>query len=447
MATPPEIFQENQHTEFKQEYSDTIKRTLVAFANTEGGTLYVGIDDNGNITGINNPDQCMRQITQTATNSIHPDIIPFIKIEATNIENKTIVTTHVQRGTKRPYYLIDKGIRPAGVYIRSGAASIQASEATIIDMIKETAGDSFEDAISLDQKLTFTVLDRFFIEAGLPLNEYTNRTLGLINSDNLYTNLAWLLSDQCTVSIKVAEFKDNNKEIFQNRAEYTGSLLQQFDQIRQVLSQHNTVSSFTDTQSNSMRRIDNFAYPPEVLREALLNLIVHRDYAFSAPGLISIFDNTVEFINLGGLPAGLSKEDMMNGISMQRNPKLANILYRLHLIEAYGTGIRRIMSAYSSLPQQPVFAITDHTFKVTVPMQQQLLKQKPQLEHSIKNNVIEQQILTFASRNNGVTRLQVQELTGLSQASAYRIITTLTAQKKLIKTGNGPSTKYVAVVR
>lgn len=114
MATQPEIFQENQHTEFKQEYSDTIKRTLVAFANTEGGTLYVGIDDNGNITGINSPDQCMRQITQTATNSIHPDIIPFIKIEATNIENKTIVTTHVQRGTKRPYYLIDKGIRPAG---------------------------------------------------------------------------------------------------------------------------------------------------------------------------------------------------------------------------------------------------------------------------------------------------------------------------------------------
>ena len=449
-----DAFIEGPLVEFKRDWVDGAKRTVVAFANTAGGVIYLGVEDDGRVVGVDSVDVSMRKATQAISDGIRPDLMSFTSVEPEVIDGKTVVAVRVQRGVNRPYYLADKGIRPAGVYVRSGAASIPASESAIVDMVRQSSGDAFEDAVSLQQDLTFVATAGVFRDAGVEFTAASRRTLGMIDADGRYTNLAWLLSDQCEASIKVAVFADQDKEVFLNRQEFTGSLLLQFGQVSDFLTQNNRVISHT---GHDMRRVDRYDYSPLVIREALLNMIVHRDYGLSGPALISIFDDRMEFLNLGGLPDGLNRQDMMNGISFQRNPKLANVLYRLRLIEAYGTGIRRILGDYRNVMRQPEFVISDHSFRLVLPKHVESswhnkvgVSSINQSEKSTGRKLgitsigdeRQQLVLDCAKQAGHVTRRQVQEVTGLSQSAAANLLKSLTVYGMLVKVGKGPSTMY-----
>lgn len=110
----------------------------------------------------------------------------------------------------------------------------------------------------------------------------------------------------------------------------------------EYISRYNRIRA----EFSGLHRIDKKDYPEEALREALLNSLVHRDYSYSGSILISIFDDRIEFVSIGGLVRGISLEDIMLGVSVTRNEKLANIFYRLMLIEAYGTGVPKIIRSY-----------------------------------------------------------------------------------------------------
>ncbi|WEV69450.1 putative DNA binding domain-containing protein [Bifidobacterium sp. ESL0775] len=445
-----EPLREGLHIAFKREWSDSAKRTLAAFANTDGGTIYVGIDDTGQVTGLANPDETMRQVTQAAANAIRPDIIAFLSVTTETMNGQQIVQAQVSRGTDRPYYLSDKGLRPAGVYIRSGAASIPASETAILDMVRETSGNSFEDAVSLEQRLSFNALRNMFEKHDVPLNDNSYRTLGIINADGLYTNLAWLLSDECTASVKAAKFQGTRKMTISNRYEFTGSLFIQLEQILQFLGPYNRVSSTI----GSIYREDFYDYPPATLREAVLNLLIHRDYTYHDSALISVYDDRIEFINFGGLRKGVGKDDIINGLSSKRNPKLANIFYRLHLVEAYGMGIPKIFEMYEGFEKQPTISIASHSFKLILPSQRyegdetetSAIKDKPIskpptiLDDDFANRT--NLILTYLQEHPSINRSQTAELTGLSKPAASRLLSSLVDNQTLKRLGKGPSTKY-----
>ena len=128
---------EDKNTEFKREYVDDIKKALVAFANTDGGVGYIGISDDGSAVGVNDIDTVMLQVSNVIRDAIKPDLTMFCEITAETIQVKQVVKITVNRGTARPYYLAAKGIRPEGVYIRQGAASVPASESAILSMIRD----------------------------------------------------------------------------------------------------------------------------------------------------------------------------------------------------------------------------------------------------------------------------------------------------------------------
>ena len=140
---------ENKTTEFKREYVDDIKKTIIAFANSDGGTLYIGVNDDGTVCGVDNVDDTMLRVTNAIRDAVRPDITLFVECRNELADEKEIVIVTVQRGTARPYYLQGKGIRPEGVYVRQGASTVPATEAAILNMIKETSGDSYETARSL----------------------------------------------------------------------------------------------------------------------------------------------------------------------------------------------------------------------------------------------------------------------------------------------------------
>ena len=423
---------EDKNTEFKREYVEDIKKTLVAFANTDGGNLYIGIDDDGNTVEVNNIDGVMLQVSNVIRDAIKPDLAMFCDITVETVQNKKVVKITVNRGTARPYYLSAKGIRPEGVYVRQGASSVPASESAILSMIRETAGDSYEEARSLIQELTFNEANIVFENKQIPFGEAQKRSLGLIGEDGTYTNLALLLSDQCTHTVKIAVFEGEQKTVFKDRREFCGSLLKQLNDAYQFIDQFNHTHAHTE----GLYRVDKRAYPTEAIREALLNAIVHREYSFSASTLISIFDNRIEFVSIGGLARGILQSDILLGISIARNKKLADVFYRLHLIEAYGTGMPKIIEAYREYGLEPHIEISDNAFKITLPNTNAAVK-----ETKVELTENEQGVLSVLK--DGIkSRPEIQKALGFSQTTTIVAIAALLDKGLIIKVGNGNKTKY-----
>ena len=429
-----------------REYVEDIKNTIVAFANCEGGTLYIGVNDDGKVCGIDNVDDTMLRVTNAIRDAVRPDITMFVECRNDVMDEKSIVCVTVRRGTARPYYLHGKGIRPEGVYVRQGASTVPATDAAILNMIKETSGDSYEAARSLNQNLTFNKAADFFKKRKVAFAKAQMRTLHLIGEDDTYTNLAFLLSEQCTHMIKLAVFEGSRKSVFKDRRELSGSLLEQLEKAYDYINRYNR----TRAEFSGLDRLDMRDYPPEAIREALLNAIVHRDYSFSAATLISIFEDRIEFVTVGGLVKGIALEEVMLGVSALRNQYLANIFYRLRLIEAYGTGILKINECYSDYTVQPLIETTGNAFKITLPntnfhAERQKVLNNIQTGGSTSVPKKEERInavLELCRSKGSIVRSDVETALGVSQSTAILLLRELTNEGILIKKGKTKNLRY-----
>ena len=422
---------ESESIELKEVYTPELKKEVVAFANTNGGTIYIDVQDNGEITGLENPDFVMHQISNAVRDSIRPDVSMFTNIELVMKESKNIIKITVQQGTKKPYYLTDKGLKPSGVYVRSGTTSAPASEDAIRMMIKMTDGESFENNRSLIQDLTFASLNREMALRQLECSQVQMKTLGILTGDDIYTNLGLLVSDQCKHSIKFAVFQGTDKLIFKDRKELAGSL---FDQLTDAFK---TIDFYNGTKAtfHELLRTDERDYPEDAVREALLNAIVHREYAFSGSTIINLYSDRLEIISLGGLVSGMSLEAVMIGASQARNEKLASLFYRMKLIEAYGTGISKIMSCYKGLHIQPKFENVEGAFRVILPN-----------IHAQEMNVVEEKylpILKLFEQQKEITRNDVEVALGVRTTHAVNMLKEMLTKDLIKKVGRGRLTRYI----
>ena len=423
---------EGSNVELKAVIVEDIKKEIVAFANSEGGTLYIGINDQGEIIGVEDVDGVMLQASNMIRDAIKPDVTMFVNYAHEQIEQKDIVKITVQKGTDSPYYIAKKGLRPEGVYVRQGASSVPASDHAIRRMIKETDGDTFEVMRSLNQDLTFRAATDEFKARDILFGESQMITLGILTAEKLYTNLGLLLSDQCVHTIKAASFEGTTKSVFKDRREFNGSLLQQMNDAYSFIEVYNK----TRAEFLKLRRIDRRDYPEEAVREALLNSLVHREYAFSGSTLINIFEDRIEFVSLGGLVNGLTANDILFGISQCRNEKLAAVFYRLKLIEAYGTGIQKIMDSYKDCIVKPKIDLSDNAFKIVLPNQNMVIPTQ-----DVNDN--ERVILDLVFRKNVISRKDVEEVLAISQSMAGRIIKQLVDKAVLVSVGSGRNKKYM----
>lgn len=430
------IFMESELVELKSEVVGDICKEVIAFANTKGGTLYIGVQNDGQVTGIENADKVTLQINNMVRDSIKPDVTMFVHYETQEIGGKQIIAVTVQKGTDRPYYLGSKGLKPSGVYVRNGTSTDPATDTAIRKMIKETDGDCFEDMRSLEQNLTFETATAQFAKSNVSFDASKMQTLGLVSQDGIYSNVAMLLSDQCSSTIKAATFSGTDKSDFQDRREFSGSLFRQMEEMYAYLDLRNrTKATFEGLYRNDIRD-----YPEEALRESLLNSLVHRDYSFSASTLISVYDDRIEFVSVGGLPSGISLDDILLGLSVCRNPKLAAVFYRLKLIEAYGTGMPKILKAYDGSGLEPRIEVTSNAFKITLPNRNTAIKETYPVDDTQKSN--EERILAFAQANGHIARSDAQVLLDISQATANRILKRMVAGGLLYQEGSGRKTHY-----
>lgn len=432
-------FQESETIELKSIVVEDIKKEIIAFANSNGGKLYIGVQDDGTVIGVDNPDEVALQISNMVRDAIKPDLTMFLHYQTVNEQAKQIVMVEVQQGTNRPYYIAKKGLRPEGVYVRQGYSSSPATQAAIRMMIKETDGDIFEEMRSLNQNLTFESAMKEFSKRNIPFGKPQMKTLGIVTQDGIYTNLGLLLSDQCVHTIKVAAFEGVNKDIFKDRKEFSGSLFKQMDEVYEYIDFRNQIHS----TFNKLYRVDQRDYPETAIREALLNLLVHREYSFRASTFISLYKDRIEFTSIGGLVRGVNIEDIMMGISVCRNMKLANVFYRLELIEAYGTGIGKIMDAYCGSEKKPTIETTDNAFKITLPNLNIPIEEKEQSTNRRRINMNPEDIILNLSQNQDTfTRKDVEKATGSSQATCVRLLKQMVENRQIVQEGKGKNTYY-----
>lgn len=430
---------ESERIEYKSQLMDDIYKEVITFANTDGGVIYIGIDNKGNLVGVDNIDETYTRLTNGIRDAIAPDVTMFVRYV---LQDNKVIQIEVNEGSFKPYYLKSKGMKPAGVYVRQGASSVQASPEQIRRMIKESDGDNFEERRCLEQELTFDAAEAAFKCYGVEFAAEKYRALG-ITQNGVFTNLALLLSDQCLHTTKIAVFKDELCTEFRDSKEFGGSVFKQFeDSVNYLALCNKTVSTI-----KGVVRTDTQDYPEEAIREALLNALVHRDYSFSGSIIINVNDSKIEFISLGGLLPGLSTEDIRIGVSQPRNKKLAEVFHRLRLIESYGTGIRRISKLYENCPAQPVIEATANAFKFVLPNMNAggtVAESTPKMDIKNSTTITPQMktVMDYLAKYGEMTDEDLQELLNIKKTRAYLLARQMSENGLIEIVGRGAAKKY-----
>lgn len=401
---------EDRFTGLKSEYTDSLLKTAV--------------DDSGHIIDLDDPDDTCKKCVQGLADKIRPDITMTSDVKLIEMDDKDVVEILVHEGPKKPYYLRDKGCRPEGSFIRKGTSTVPTTEDAFYQMIHEPASSRYEDCISLRQDLTFSYLENAMKMKGLGFDDDKMNLLHLKNDEG-FTNLGFMLSDEFDQPIRMAVFPDEYKSTFIDRESVEGSVLQQADEaIKFIMRNNRTSSTFAGKY-----RIDTQAFPLKAVREAVLNAIVHRDYSMDASTLISIFPDKLTIVSPGNLNVRFSKEDLLRGVSSLRNKHLADIMYRMGLIEAYGTGIPRMMMEYDGEDSGPEIDLGPSTFTIILPTKIGCCTSDRNLE-------------SFLSSRGEFTRSELQDYLSTNKSGATAAINDLMAKRRIVRIGDGRTTRY-----
>lgn len=424
---------ESESVGIKPRITEEVYKDVIAFANSGGGTLYLGVDECGNEAGLQDAAAECERVKNGIRDAILPDVTPFVQCK---VQENKVIKLSVGEGTDKPYYLTAKGIRPGGVFVRRGTESVPAEPEQINRMIRESGGESFENMRSLEQALTFEFARSFFLRCGVGFDDTRYGELG-IERNGTFTNLGLILSDQCPYTIKIAVFSDEELTVFRDSREFGGSICRQFEDAVGYLALCNRTASTI----RGVIRTDKRDYPEEAIREALLNAFVHRDYGFSGSNIINVSDTKMEFISLGGLPPGLSTEDVRLGISQPRNKKLAELLRRLHLIETYGTGIRRVFKLYERCGVPPEIMATRSAFKIVLPN----MNAAPELADESPGRLTDQMktVLDYLEMHGQITDPELESLLGVKKTRVFNLTKEMKERGLIESVGRGQDKRFL----
>ena len=336
---------ESNRVEFKSKLNDDLEKEIVAFLNSrEGGLLYIGIDDSAKPLKLSNLDDMQLKIKDRLKNNIAPSCLGLFDVVVEKIEDIDVIKIIVASGSEKPYYIKKRGMSPKGCFIRLGSASEPMDINMIEELFSKRVRVSLSKITSPRQDLTFAQLHIYYEAKHLHLNDKFANNLELLTDDGRYNYIAYLLSDSNGVSIKVAKYKGVDRfELIENNEYGYTSLIKATKSVLDKLEVENT----TFAKITSKERIESNLWNPIAIREAVINAIIHNDYTNEIPPKFEIFDDRIEITSAGSLPFGISKEEFFSGMSNPRNREIMRVFKDLAMVEQLGSGVPRILRAYS----------------------------------------------------------------------------------------------------
>lgn len=412
---------ENKNLEFKSTITNTFLKTVSAYSNFGDGQIWFGINDDGAICGIDNLEQVCLDIENRINDSISPK--PDFELEIDY--SKKIIKLTVKDGQYKPYMYKGKAYR------RSDTATIEVDQGELKSLILQGNNLYFEELPCGKDDLTFrelsaNLMDKLGIEN---VSKDVFRTLGFFTKDKKYNNAAALLSDENNFyGIDMARFGNSINEIMDRETVEKTSILKQYDEAVHMIKRYYQYEEIAEIERKKVDIIPETAY-----REAIANALIHRDWSINAHIRISMFPDRIEIKSPGGLPKGITEAEYLNGdISCLRNPILGNIFFRMHYVEMFGTGIKRILFAYHDAKIKPKFEITEHVISVILPV----------ITNHYKVSEDEAKVIDVLENGEQLSSSKIAKLTGYTKSKTLRLIDGLKEKSYVKVIGNGRGTKY-----
>ena len=427
-------FFETGDVELKEKFNDKFVKETVAFLNTNGGKIIIGVNDNGEAVGVDNIDETLRKIADVITDQIEPPAADMVDTKIIAENGKLLISVSVDKGIK-PLYCIKKyGYSSSGCLLRVGTTCKSMTEEQIALRYKQRfiLNDLIVEAPTNLPVLSFHSLKQYYLDKGYRLNDSSFETnLYLVTSDGRYNLMGELLSDNNRYSLIFVKFNGKNKAAISQRTDFgKRSLLFAYEQLMNRISSENICVSDTSVRP----RKDTYLYDFDSVNEAIINAIVHNDWTISEPQ-VSFYSDRMEIISHGGLPNNLTKEEFFRGISRPRNLKLMKIFSDLDIVEHTGHGIPTITEKYGT----DVFDITDNYIMVTIPFNEDVVKAgnvglNDGLNVGLKPG--EEEILELVLKNPKILQVEIAAEIGKSVKTVERYLSSLVEKGYILRKGS-----------
>ena len=412
---------ETRTIEFKETITNTFLKTVSAFSNYNGGEIYFGIDDNGNVKGIADVKQSCLHIENKINDSISPQ--PDYTLE---IQKDSTIKLTVKSGIHKPYLYKSKA------YKRNDTATIEVDTLEFSRLILEGKNIRFEELPYNNQKLTFEILHQKLKESIQieTFNKDTLKILNLYDNNNEYNNAAGLLADRNHFpGIDIVKF-GQNISVIQKRATIENiSILEVYDKAIDMFRDYYQYEIIEGAERKNVEKI-----PEAAFREAIANALIHRAWDIESQIRVLMFDDRIEVISPGGLPSGITEDEYLSGkISVLWNRNLANVFYRLGFVEIFGTGITRIKQLYESALRKPDFEVSENTIRIMLPV----------FEENINLTEDEKQVYALLSTTMLKPISEIAPYTPFGKSKTTQLLKEMSQKGVVEVKGKGRGTKYI----
>lgn len=435
---------ESSTVEWKQNIpkNDQLIKTAIGFCNQFGGKLVIGVDNSGEVTGVdeNTIEQILEYIDKTIYESTTPSIIPRVYVQ--RFEDKVALVIEIAQGMNKPYYRSSDGIEK-GTFIRLGRSTLRATFEIIEELQWQSRGIDYE-CLPM-RKASPDVLDRSKITKFLDSRKNKDKaelTDQLLKAYDLLTyeqtgcfpTIAGILlfsnATQKYLSeamIICSHFLGTSGRETLATVDCEGTLFEQFNQAYGFILSR-LYRSFT---IRGPKREEILEIPEQAIREALLNMLVHRNYHIKAPSKIAIYDDRIEFFSPGQFPGPMKLDHLKMGLTYLRNPAICKIFREAGYIEKLGTGLLTIFASYEKRGlKNPEFIDGENYVKCILPRK----SQAPSGEAA--------KVIELFEKAEEISIQDVMDFLSLSRASAGRRLKELVDKGQIVRVGHTKAVRY-----
>ena len=429
------IFLETETSELKRVLNDTLPKEIDAFLNSFDGNIYIGVEDDGTVIGVENLDDVQKRIADIITTQILPNPQEYITLETQYVDGKNVVVVSVRKG-KSLYYIKKYGRSAAGCFIRVGTSCRSMTEEQIEQRYIATLSipeKAIKDIPVLRDDYTFNKLKQYLISHGIHIQEETfYKNFGLCTSDGKFNLLADILADENMNSIKVAVFKGKDKSVFIKRNEYGFTCL--IESLEKVINYCDALNeTFIDVSVRP--RKEHRLFNSEAFKEAWINACVHNKWSEELSPAVYWFDDRLEIVSYGGIPKNLTKEEFLSGKTEPVNKELMKIFLQCGIVEHSGHGVPIVVREYG----EKAYTFSENMITVTIPFD------KPEIKCGVVNGAVngvvnlsdrEKNVVAAIEKNPRISKTKLIELTGIPKTSLERIISSLKEKGLLERVGS-----------
>jgi ATP-dependent DNA helicase RecG len=447
---------EGKTIEFKRDLSSIkpILKSLIAFANTAGGTLLLGKDNDGTIVGINDVFEAEEKLANAIADSIYPPLMP--EIEITSLDGKSIILVRIAHW-RGPFYLKSQGPE-AGVYVRLGSTNRVAGPELLAELKRSISNTSFDqmpcpevgiDGLDMSRiKTAFSNIGRKISQKELETLEIVVPYAGTLVCSN--GGLILFGKDQLrekyfpNAKVRCARFQGVDKVNFIDQYDCEGTIVEAMKDVPNFIRRNTRLAAKID----QIQRKDIPEYALIAIREVLTNALVHADYSIKGMNpRVAIFSDRLEIENPGMLPFGYTLDEFIAGVSHIRNKVIARVFRELHLMEEWGTGYKRIIEVCEAdgykTPSWGELGTAIRVIFTPHLASQEIVE--PVLSKRIKELTLRQQkILNFLRQHEPLNAKTIHKNLGeqRSERTLRSDLLELKAMGLLVMMGSGPSTLW-----